>query len=203
VKGQKDVQKEEALRLTRAMRLMRVKVKSGIAIDGGAHVGSWTVQMAKYFKVIHAFEPCWESFAMLCENVINADLKAEVHPHNKALMDKESLVRIVTPSGRSTLTARQVRECNRGNIEGIAIDDLELEGCDLIKLDLEGAEGLALKGARKTIKKYHPVLIVEFNNLARHFGGSEDQIKKMLEKMGYVQRWKEGVDKGYVWQEKV
>jgi FkbM family methyltransferase len=199
VKGQKDIQREEAQRVHEIMRTKLCPVMSGVAIDGGAHVGSWTVEMAKYFNVIHAFEPCWESFAMLCENIINSDIEAEVIPHNKALMHTETNVKMIKPRGRTTLTARQVKIHANGPVEAITIDALDLAGCDFIKLDLEGAEALALKGAKKTIKRFHPFLVIEFNNLARQFGGSESQIEKKLDKMGYELCWHRGVDKGYRW----
>lgn len=197
LKGQKAVQSEEALRLRKIMRIGHVNVRTGIAIDGGAHVGSWTIEMAKYFKEIYAFEPFWESYMLLCENVINSELDADVTPSNMALLDKECQVKVVSPAGRKTSTAKQIRLSPGGPVEGIAIDSLDLEGCDLIKLDLEGTEHLALRGARKTIKKFHPFLIIEFNNLVRKYGSSEDNLEKTLLKMGYKEVWREGVDRGF------
>jgi hypothetical protein len=94
-----------------------------------------------------------------------------------------------------------VRVKRTGKVEAVTIDSLELEACDFIKLDLEGCEGLAIKGARKTIKKFRPLLVIEFNGLMRKFGGTEDQIIKMLTKMGYRMVWREGVDRAYQWFE--
>ena len=34
---------------------------------------------------------------------------------------------------------------------------------DLIKIDIEGAEGLALKGMLKLLEKHHPVIFTEFS----------------------------------------
>lgn len=202
VKYQKPVQKEEAQRYSRIMRMKNIAVGNKVAIDGGAHVGSWTVPMAQDFEVVHAFEPCYTSFAALCENVINSEYPGEVIPHNQALMDRECFVDVVQPSSnRTALTARQVRVKRTGKVEAVTIDSLELEACDFIKLDLEGCEGLAIKGARKTIKKFRPLLVIEFNGLMRKFGGTEDQIIKMLTKMGYRMVWREGVDRAYQWFE--
>jgi hypothetical protein len=41
------------------------------------------------------------------------------------------------------------------------VDDLNLNACDFIQLDLEGYEFSALQGARKTIEKYKPLLCIE------------------------------------------
>ena len=43
----------------------------------------------------------------------------------------------------------------------ISIDSLDLERCDYIKIDVEGAEILVLTGALNTINKYHPIIFFE------------------------------------------
>ena len=44
------------------------------------------------------------------------------------------------------------------------IDDLNLQQCDLIHLDVEGYEEKVINGALETIKKFKPVVIVERGN---------------------------------------
>lgn len=192
MKGQKEVQRLEAQRVHAIMRTGLVPTKSGIAIDGGAHVGSFSVELAQYFKEVHAFEPCADSFAMLIDNVIDG-----VRVYRQALMDRKCNINVFAP-GRQTLTARQVEYSDDGDTEAITIDDLELPGCDLIKLDLEGAEMLALMGAKNTIKKYHPFLVIEFNNLASRFGHTQDDIINALTRWGYKEVWRDGVDRGFI-----
>ena len=48
-------------------------------------------------------------------------------------------------------------------IETTTIDNMNLDKCDLIKIDTEGAEPLVLMGAQETIKKFKPVIIFENN----------------------------------------
>lgn len=200
MKGQKEVQAEEARRFKKIIRVKGAAVYPGVAIDGGAHVGSWTMLMADYFQKTHAFEPCFASYTLLCENVINSDCRGEVIPHNQALLNNNCMVNVMQPSrNRTALTARQVKVSRRGRVEAVTIDSLNLDRCDFIKLDLEGSEALAIEGARRTIKRYHPVLVIEFNGLMRKFGSSEDQLVKRLEKMGYREIWREGVDRAYKW----
>ena len=59
----------------------------------------------------------------------------------------------------------------------ITIDSLNLNGCDLIALDVEGYEQGVLQGSINTIRKYKPVIIAE------RFNGREQQ--QFMKEMGY------------------
>lgn len=192
LKAQKEIQYIESLRLDKIMSLGYVEVKYGVAIDGGAHIGSWTHRMLQFFDKVHAFEPCDKSFEILTENCPNARL------YRQALMDKCCRVSVNRPRPkRSALTARRVDY--GGDTEAVTIDSLELSGVDLIKLDLEGAEYPALLGARKTIKRYHPFLVVEFDGQGERFGVTNQDLERLIAKLGYKQVWSEGVDRGFTW----
>lgn len=196
--GQKDVQRREALRLDDIVQRGLFKFSDhSIAVDGGAHVGSWTDRMLRHFHEVHAFEPCRESYDLLVENCPQA------HCYNQALMDKRCRVNVAPPRPkRRTLTARQVNPSRTGDIEAISIDILDLPGCDLIKLDLEGCEYQGLVGAKETIRKYHPFLVVEFNGLCTRFGYNDTDIASFIRSMGYREVWRDGVDRGFRWIEK-
>lgn len=195
MKGQKEVQRIEAERIHAIMATGLVPRDSGIAIDGGAHVGSWAVEMAEYFDLVLAFEPCAESYAMLDANT-NLSMFGIINTYQQALMDKCCKVSVHPPKpSRKTLTARQVSY--GGEVNAISIDSLELSGCDLIKLDLEGAELLALQGGLKTIRKFKPYLIIEFNALGGRFGHTDAAIYSFVKSLGYDQVWEDGVDRGF------
>ena len=84
----------------------------------------------------------------------------------------------------------------------IIIDNLNLPGCDLIQLDIEGYELKALKGAIETIKKYKPVICVELCEswLNRYENTSED-IYNFLHSLNYKLVDSEGVDKIFMYNE--
>lgn len=197
LRGQKLVQFNEAQRLDELLALGLIEIKSGTAIDGGAHVGSWTVKMADHFDAVLAFEPCAESFEMLKANVYADTVPGSVELYCRALMDKDCMVRVEAP-GRQTLTARQVNY--GGDVHGITIDGLNLTGCDFIKLDLEGSEPLAIIGAKETLKKFKPFLVIEFNpNLADRFEQTPKSMLIMLKALGYKKVWENDVDWGFKW----
>lgn len=45
----------------------------------------------------------------------------------------------------------------------IAIDDLKLPRCDVIKMDIEGAEPMAMEGADNTLAQQRPIILSELN----------------------------------------
>lgn len=203
MKGQKEVQQAEAQRVHAIMDTGYVR-HGRIAIDGGAHVGSWSVELIKYFDRVLAFEPCNESFMMFAENLMALPTPTEdgvgIIAYQQALMDKCCMVSVDPPRPkRRTLTARQVNY--GGDVHAVSIDSLELSGCDLIKLDLEGAEYLALQGATDTIKRCRPFLVVEFNGLCKRFGHTDKEIHLLLKTWGYELVWADGVDRGYAWKQ--
>jgi hypothetical protein len=67
-----------------------------------------------------------------------------------------------------------------GAIRSMPIDGLSLKSCDLIYLDIEGGEMPALRGARKTIEKFKPVIVVEDKKLSHRYGYSKGQIETWL-----------------------
>lgn len=195
MKGQKKVQYMEALRFIKVESLGFIRRESGIAIDGGAHVGSWTKLMLQSFNEVHAFEPCLESFKLLADNLAYERDNGSALLYNRALMDKDCKVNVFAP-GRQTLTARQVEYGDE--VHGITIDGLGLKGCDFIKLDLEGAEPLAIVGAMKTLRKFKPFLVIEVNpQVQDRFETTFSNMFKALTKIGYKKVWQHDVDWGF------
>ena len=195
--------------VSRLHRLMATDLVKGfsLAIDGGANIGAWTIVMAEYFGKVIAFEPVPETFGLLVENV---KAHRNVECRNQALMDKAGTIKIKIPDYNDKhqqatgeivnkdLRARYVEWDNTGDIAAITIDSLNLASCDLIKLDLEGAEPLALDGAVETIKKFRPVLVVEIKRHSRRFKVHPTLVHEKVIKMGYRQSFRDGHDRFYV-----
>ncbi|MBV8076434.1 MAG: FkbM family methyltransferase [Planctomycetaceae bacterium] len=68
----------------------------------------------------------------------------------------------------------QIRECNSGSV-------------DVIKVDIEGAELMALRGARALLSaEESPVIVMEVNPRALAFGGSDaGELLGLLASYGY------------------
>jgi FkbM family methyltransferase len=150
--------------------------RDGVFVDGGAHAGEFTLVGAKLApegRVI-AFEPVSRVFEQLSENV-RSNRYANVVTFRLALSDSkgelEMFVGDPTDPDRfdDDIVATQFCGFGRENaierVPAVCLDqivrDLALTRLDLIKLDIEGAELLALRGAEESIRRFRPALILE------------------------------------------
>jgi FkbM family methyltransferase len=133
-----------------------------VAVDVGAHVGFWTIDMADRFAKVLAFEPSADTYDCLVKNMAGL---TNVTTAQFALGAKNGRARIAEDDKRKGNTgSRYVLPDDSGTVETIpmvALDELNLEACDLLKVDVEGFELQVLQGANRTIWKYKPVVIME------------------------------------------
>jgi hypothetical protein len=149
-------------------------------VDVGANIGDHTVVYREAVtgsgRVI-AFEPDPECHACC---VLNCGTFQDIH--RAAALDVQRSVGIQTISNRG----ENFVDLQGEGIAGFPIDVLDLTDCKLIKVDVEGAELLALKGATETIRRFHPLIVCELveAQLAR-FSHSVAGVKQLLHSLGY------------------
>lgn len=136
----------------------RTRVKSGVAVDVGAHIGNHALWFDKVCNLdVVALEPYPPTFNLLTRN-IEAN-KANVRPLRLAAGVRKQNGSIVPPrQGNSGTT--QVRP-GRGDVHISPLDDLGLEDVTLLKVDVEGSGVEVLVGARRMINQYKPIVYVE------------------------------------------
>jgi len=155
----------------------------GTVVDAGAYIGDHTVFYADYVgpqgRVI-AFEPNIEAFQCLHHNVQGL----QVTCHHAGLSSAASNAKVVKSAngGASFLT--------EGNgVPVIALDMLNLQELHFFKLDIEGWEMEALKGARATIARCRPVMLIEVNEHAlQRQGASVAELLAYVDALGYTYR---------------
>lgn len=184
----------EVERLRWALGKRRLIKRFRTAVDGGASCGVWTALLATKFKRVISFEPHPPSFAAL---TINTGECANVERYNKALWSKSERVTVFPRKPGAAMTGHQVKVDNDGDTAAIAIDDMHLEELDLLKLDLEGAEPVAILGAEETLKRCKPVLIVEISALQTRFGYKPEQTHAIILQRGYREVMRFDVDRIY------
>lgn len=163
----------------------------GMAVDGGAHVGTWTRELCRRFEVVHAFEPEPTNFDCLVTNC-----------EGRAILHQEALGAVETEVGLSPGGNTGCWHVVRGSgVKVITLDSLALAACDLLKLDLEGGELYALHGAVETLKAHRPVVIIERNGLSQaHYGVPDGAAGDFLTSLGARFRTRRGKDEVWSWQ---
>lgn len=152
-----------------------VKTK-GVALDVGAHFGYIAKELAdlkSHDLTIHAFEPI-----EYCHSILSkiSRRRPQIIPETVALSDQAGAFDIAIPvkaSGRmgiglSHLGAEIQRDYILEKVEVTTLDafaaERKLENVVLIKADVEGAEGLVLKGGMAVIERDLPTIVLEISD---------------------------------------
>jgi len=152
-------EKEGGFQIDRLDKALSYVTSWDMAIDGGAHVGTWSIRMSESFNHVLAFEPAPDTFECLCKNTEGFP---NIEQFNEALGDSTGLVESIDDTTRPGNTgSRFVKTTINGSIPMDSIDNLDLPSLGFLKLDLEGAELIALQGAEGTICEHKPVILVE------------------------------------------
>jgi FkbM family methyltransferase len=155
-------------------RLIRCLVRPGnVCIDVGANIGSHTLVMAfaagPTGRVI-AVEPHPAIAEKLLENIALNHL-ANVAVVNAALSDSDGTATLYTFEDGSPNQAQSGLRPTQGNGPTIQVRTLtgrtlveaaRIGSCDLIKIDVEGHEMVALRELAPVIEAHHPSLIFEY-----------------------------------------
>lgn len=173
----------------------------GIFVDVGAHIGQYTLWAAYHGVPVIAFEPDPDTFWRLKRNVHSNTLGHLVTLYQGAVSHEEGQTSFFPGSdcqrggGSLVLHVREHRRsAQRGtmlHVPCVTVDGWFRQApptspIGLIKLDIEGAELLALRGAAETIRTYHPVLILEVApEYMRSFGYGYADLCAFLDEFGY------------------
>lgn len=131
---------------------------AGSAIDAGANVGSYTRVLARHFAAVYAFEPARDTFQCLERNVFENGDYDKVQLYNAAVSDERSYVGVKRSWFRLSITSTVG---GKGDVPAVPLDALGLKDLRFLKLDVEGFEYQALLGAKATIEKCRPAVLME------------------------------------------
>lgn len=163
-------------------------------VDVGANVGIYTLAASRIVgqsgRVI-AFEPSVQSFPTLKENISLNGL-TNVQAFRVALSDKagEAFLSHGDDPGKNSLGNDSWRERRGEEVETLSLDEAlqeaSVERVDVIKMDVEGAEELVLRGANKVVASHKPAIIFEVNQeAAARLGLSHHGAWDQLQSFGY------------------
>ncbi len=131
-----------------------------VFVDGGCYDGTTFRNFIRWcdgrYERIYSFEPDRHNYERT-RNSLDRDAIRGVQLYNKGLWDKAETLHFNEEEGQGSAIA----DGGGTVIETVSVD-MVAEGAavSFIKLDVEGAEYEALKGAERTIRDHHPRLAV-------------------------------------------
>lgn len=165
--------------------LVLKKLKRGdVFFDIGANIGYYTVLASK--KVgprgrVFAFEPDFENFKQLSENVKLNKCK-NVVLENKAVSDRNGRIKFKIEH----LKKGESRASKNGQISVPTIKLDNYGKIDVLKMDIEGAEIMALRGAKKTLNRRGIKLFIEYNpGSLEEFARGPNELLRLIRQLGF------------------
>jgi len=165
-----------------------------IVYDVGAFEGLLTLFFASRAKAVICFEPNTQNHKRLMENLtLNGVKNVEVRKVGVgSRRETRKMVGNPLMSGGSSVEGKAVEEMLRAGV-GTAVEDISvvtldeeisqagLPAPDFIKIDIEGWEIEALRGARKTLEAHEPILFLEM-----HGGTIREKKHKVAEIVAFL-----------------
>jgi len=177
--------------------LPRLLPEDGVALDVGANAGAITLSMAhlaRHGQVV-AFEAAPRNADRLAANVARAGMRNVRIERVACYDDPGELSLSYTDEHTGGARVAHHPDASDVRVTAVALDDWMaasgLTRLDLVKIDVEGSELRVLRGARETLERFRPTLIVECNPvaLAQQDGVTWDAITATFEGLGYQPGW--------------
>jgi FkbM family methyltransferase len=162
-----------------------------IVLDVGANVGEFAVAACHFVGsegAVLAIEPDPFLCALLHRTIAEpGNVGLPLEALCAAVADKDGLAPFhIASRGRASNALASHGLSTMGNIRGrfiapvLTIDTLaeRWRAPGFIKIDVEGAELLVLEGARRTLRHYRPVILVEVSTM-------EDSVRELFYAFGY------------------
>jgi|TARA_B100001093_G_scaffold178160_1_gene170791 FkbM family methyltransferase len=181
---------------TELLLIENISKKNNIfLIDCGSNYGFYSLFTAKHKfqnKVV-AVEASKRTTQLLQNNIILNNLN-NISVYNNALSDTDNQKVIFNESfndWESSLSHQDFKLSNQENVDTKKIDTIIEENKPstdqilVIKMDIEGNEFKALRGAYMTIETYEPIIIIEFSRFIFNEEKSKEFLSYFLKKFDY------------------
>lgn len=168
------------------LALMKNLLKEGdVFVDVGANIGVYSYTASAIGAKSILFEPN----PFFVRGYLAMELPNSTF-FNLCLSDKFGVVQLSVPvdgfgNPQFGLGSIVKKFSEQRSISCVAatLDSLSLDGADVVKIDVEGAEELVLSGSQHTIERYFPSFIIEIED--RHNPGGISRIVRSLSASGY------------------
>jgi len=144
--------------------------------DIGANDGVFSLGYAAASRVVHAFEPSEQACSRLTERALARGI-GNIAVHRVALADSTGTMTLhrfsddtfnsLYPRAEDQLSHYSLDAAESEEVRVVRLDEFAAEEGlpppDVVKIDIEGAELFALRGAAQTIRSAMPVILVEYS----------------------------------------
>ncbi len=168
----------------------------GVVLDIGANVGMYSMLIARWVGEsgrVYAFEPAPEPLHALRDHVTLNNLSDRIEVIGEAVSDAsgEATFYAHTANGENSLNpeyARRVTAAEAVRVPVTTIDDFCLQReikPTMLKMDIEGFEFHALRGARETLSQHRPTVIIEMHpHIWPEIDFTREQADAILKELG-------------------
>ncbi|WP_417458030.1 FkbM family methyltransferase [Kordiimonas sp.] len=173
--------------------ILNQTIKRGdLVLDVGANVGFhalfFSKKVGKHGQVI-AFEPLKTNYDILninaqINNLDNLTLYNALVSDSSEIVFSPAFISNESNLGATSFQTASPVEATISPLLQLTIDDLKLERCSLIKIDVEGMERKVLEGAFDTLDRQRPVIFFEQNTESNF-----TEIQALLGRLNYKCFW--------------
>ena len=165
---------------------------SDTVYDVGANVGIYSVSLAlNGVQNVYAFEPSPVAVTQCVANIARNGVGEQVAVHAYGLGETDK-TRVFYRSTYPELSGFERASATRWGavveehhmVPVRRIDGISLPAPDLLKIDVEGAELSVLRGARETLDKENPTIIIEIHETGLP-GNRRENLRSFLTDRGY------------------
>jgi FkbM family methyltransferase len=145
-----------------------------VVLDCGADVGVYTREaLVQGARLVVAIEPSPLNLECLRRNLAAETAAGRVIIYEKGVWDKDDFLTITVVPGNPAADTFVMNpqggqagpKLPRTSIDKL-VAELKLDRVDYIKMDIEGAEQRAIRGAAETLRRFHPRLALSSYHLA-------------------------------------
>ncbi len=159
-------------------------------IDIGANIGIYTLSLFKKAKCVYAFEPEKKNYQRLVHN-LKINSVTNVKTYRCAIANKNGVGILYVSKNDGAWNSLSIPYSGgKQKVETITLDFFvgsgKVHNVGLIKIDVEGAELDILGGSHKTLQRFHPPILIEFNGPRSQLSGySLKDMYKLITKYNY------------------
>jgi FkbM family methyltransferase len=157
-------------------------------VDVGANMGWFTLLAAPIARRVIAIEPNPTNVQLLYRSLL-ANKFENVSVLQGAITDRPSLLQLNFLRSNGSVSSVEQAVATATIVQGNPLDLLlrEVDRVDVMKMDIEGHEPIALEGMREILQRFHPVLIFEFHPAAIRQNAASDpeRFLQALNEFGY------------------